>query len=236
MKNQKQLKALAHEVAVSFCNSEKGLTSIMRTCKSEDEVIFTVQALKDDLTPTLKEMESLHMLASIERKIDNGISQFIARCRNGSDKLPPVWFNKERTLSFDPLSFVAVKTRQTKKKGNDDAKTQEISRLADERVKSILDDKVQLTKLQDKKVSKALQDADKKVSKALQDSDKVSKALESEKALSADNARKVEELKRELQKLADLHSKAKRQIEALKKALQLAQVDRDAIELILKQA
>jgi hypothetical protein len=236
MKSEKALKALAHETAVAFCNSKIGVTKLLRACKTKPEVIYSVDSLLSDIAPTLKELESSHLLDTTLSEVKNNIVQFFARCRNGNDKLPPVWFESGMSMSFEPVAFTVAEKRKVNKKGNDDAKALEIIKLADERVKAILDDKVELTKLQGQKLSRVVAESDKKVSRVVAESGKLAKQLASEKALSSDNARKVTELKKQLATLADENARHKRQIQALVKALRLAQIEQTAIDLILKQA
>lgn len=236
----KTLKTLAHETIVSFITSETGLTQLMRTCKSESDVIFSVQAMLDDIEPTLKARESLHLSAVVTKKVTNGLTQFIARCRNGSDKLPPVWFDKSKTLSFDPVSFVPVKPRNTKSKADAEAEKAkaeaDINAMAEAKAEALLADKATLTKAQTKKIESIEKASEEKVKQAQELAKQTQSANKDLQTISAKQAESLRELQSKYNELDQAYSLALRQIDALTKALKLAKVEASAIEALIKHA
>ena len=234
-KKQAELSKLAIASVHAIAQSETSATGLLRACNSEMEVIFSINVMLENIRPVLTELNALQYESSITLKVKNAVTQFIARCRNGSDKLPPAWFNAEKTISFDPLSFVQYQKRATKKKDSDND-ADRISKLADERAKTLLLDKAELTKAQNAKVEKAIASAKSESEKAVMLATQEQKRRETAENTLAKQGEALSVLQDKYNALSRDYEKALRQIKVLEKALSIAKLDKGAIDALLNQA
>lgn len=232
-KKQTSLTALAVASVHAIIEAGTSVTSLLRDCHSEADVIFAVSTMLQAVKPALVERGALHMEAEITLKVKNAVTQFIARCRAGQDKVPPKWFNKEKTVSFEPVSFVEYQKRATKKKESD-GDADRISKLADERVKALIEDKVELSKAQTAKLAKLEKACQAEKSKAQTLAKQEQGRREKAEAQLAQQGEALKNLQSKHAELQRAYEKAQTQIKALTRALEIAKVDQQAIEALLR--
>lgn len=239
-KRQSELANLAVTIATHLVNGQKGTSDIMRSCKTEAEVIFSQTRLESSIESEASKHKGAVSPESIIRTARNNAVKFIARCRNGEDKTPPIWFDKTRTLSFEQAvpEFVEFKPRAIKGKADKQAEAQAqaeaISKQAEAQAEAMFKDKAKLTKVQENKVKKAQAEADKQAKQA-QAQAKQAQAKQAQAESEVSKLRgELSALQSKYNVLSDNYGKATRLNEAFKKALQLANVEADAIDAIIR--
>lgn len=234
-KKQVELSKLAIASVHAIVEAGTSITALMRTCATEADVIYSISTMLNSIKPVLIEKNQLQNEAEITLKVKNCVTQFIARCRNGADKIPPVWFNKDRTISFEPVSFVEYQKRTTKRKEVDN-EADRIAKLADDRAKTLLEDKAELTKAQELKVKKMTDAANKKADKAATLAKQEQSRREKAESELAKQGEALKALQAKHSELQTAYEKALRQVKALEKAFSMAKVDHDAVQAIIDRA
>ena len=231
--NNQSIQSRASDAIKALVQGRNGITSLLRDCNTEKQVLLACESFSKEVKAQDKTLQPY-----LTRTWQNSVSQYVARCRTGEDKNPARWFDPTRTVSFsaDPFAFGEYKPRQTKAKADKAADNAKAKADLDERAQELLSDKATLTKAQQAKVNKAQDSAKADVAKAQAlakqwqgKADKADTALNKQgqalQSLQADHSRLQVEL-----------AKAHRQIKALQKALELANVNHDAVQALVDAA
>lgn len=231
--SNKSIQVQASSAIRALSEGRNGITALLNACETKAQVLLACSSFKSE-TETLNKNER----PAITKLWQNSVSQFIARCRKGETKVPPKWFDVDLTISFssDPYEFTPVKTRKSSKTSKDEQVSSEKDRFDKavlEKANTLLEDKAILSKAQAAKLAKVEQ-AHKTELEKLQASLKTEKSLRLK--AEADYMELAKEHNLKVQALDSLkrdYDKAKRQVQALEKALSMLKVEKKAVEAIM---
>lgn len=235
--NRKVFISECADIIHTLAKGQNGITAKVSQCETEEQVLLACNTFAEAV-----KIEAKAIQPYLTRTWQNGVTQYITRCRSGDIKLPASFFDPARTVSFasDPFEFVAYKPRNTKRKTDKqaeaEAQAEAISKQAEAQAEAMLKDKATLSKAQAAKVEKAQAEAQAKAEKAqAQAKQAISLANKAEADLSK-QGQALQALQVKYKALQGDYEKALRQVEALTKALKLANVEQAAVEALIRHA